>query len=444
MVYRDKNFIYGVSSSAFQIEGDDGTQGRGKSIWDTFCEQKGRILNDDNGRVAIDHYNRFEEDVRLMQKLGVNGNRFSISWSRLLPNGIGGVNQKGVDFYDKLIDSLLEKNIIPYLTFFHWDLPQALSDKGGFCSQDFSKWFAEYTALVTDKFGDRVKNYITFNEPINIVHNGYYTGVFAPGYQLGELKAGLCLANLHKAHFSATKIIHDSVKNSQVGFAMSTFEEYPYTLDKECVETAKKKYFQRNVLTESVDMYLDPILLGKYPSRAESAFPEFVEAIGGIDLSKEFEKMDFLGLNNYGGYPVDKDGNYVKRELGDKISDIGVPIDSNGLYWSCKFCEERYGLPIIITENGFCNADELSSDKQVYDEKRVAYFKEHLAVVERLKKENCDLRGYFVWTLHDNFEWLFGYSKRFGLIYVDYATLERIPKQSYYWYKKYIQGKING
>ena len=443
MDYKNKDFVYGVSSSAFQIEGDDGTQGKGKTIWDTFCEEKSRIFNNDNGKVAIDHYNRYKEDVRLMEELGVNGNRFSISWARLLPNGIGKVNQKGVDFYDRLIDSLLEKNIAPYLTFFHWDLPQALSDKGGFCNSDISKWFGEYTSLVVDKFGDRVKNYITFNEPINIVHNGYYTGVFAPGSQLGSVKAGLCLANLHKAHFEATKIIHDNVKNSQVGFAMSTFEEYPYTQDEQCIEMAKKKYFERSLLTESVDMYLDPILLGKYPSRVEKVFPEFVEAVGDLDLSKIFEKMDFLGLNNYGGYPVDKDGNYVKRELGDRISDIGVPIDSNGLYWSCKFCEERYGLPIIITENGFCNADKLSEDGQVYDEKRVAYFKEHLAVVEKLKEENCDLRGYFVWTLHDNFEWLFGYSKRFGMIYVDYATLKRIPKQSYYWYKDYIQGQKN-
>lgn len=435
----NKNFIYGVSSSAFQVEGDDGTQGRGKSIWDTFCEEKGRIFNNDNGKVAIDHYNRYKEDVRLMEELGVNGDRFSISWSRLLPDGMGKVNQKGVDFYDKLIDSLLEKNIIPYLTFFHWDLPQTLSNKGGFYNPDISKWFGEYASLVVDKFGDRVKNYITFNEPINIVHNGYYTGVFAPGSQLGSVKAGLCLANLHKAHFEATKIIHDNVKNSQVGFAMSTFEEYPYTQDEQCIEMAKKKYFERSLLTESVDMYLDPILLGKYPSRVEKDFPEFVEAVGDLDLSKIFEKMDFLGLNNYGGYPVDKDGNYVKRELGDRISDIGVPIDSNGLYWSCKFCEERYGLPIVITENGFCNADQLAKDGKVYDEKRVLYFKEHLAVVEKLKKECCNLRGYFVWTLHDNFEWLFGYSKRFGLIYIDYNTLERIPKQSYYWYKDYIR-----
>lgn len=437
---KQEKFYYGVSSSAFQIEGDDGTQGRGKSIWDTFCEQKGKILNGDNGKVAIDHYNRFEEDVLLIKNLNANAYRFSISWSRLLPDGIGTFNPKGVDFYNRLIDKLLENNITPFPTLFHWDLPQALSEKDGFCSDDYPKWFAEYTELVVKKFGDRAKNFITYNEPINIIHNGYYTGVFAPGYKLGEVKAFIALTNLQESHFLSAKIIHDNVKSSDVGFAMSTFEEYPFTFDKKCVDVAKKKYFERSVLTESVDMYLDPLMLGKFPERLQKDYSVVYNEIVKRDIFKQFEKMDFLGINNYGGYPVDIDGNYVQRDLpSNRISDIGVPIDSNGLYWSCKFLEERYKLPLYITENGLCNNDVCSLDEKVHDERRVEYLKEHLCIVEKLQNEGCDLKGYFVWTLSDNFEWLFGYTKRFGLVYVDYKTLKRIPKDSYYWYQNYIK-----
>lgn len=434
-----KGFLFGVASAAQQIEGDDGTQGRGKSIWDIFCDE-GRIYQKQNSYVAVDHYNRYREDVNLMADLGVNSYRFSTSWSRLLPDGTGRINQKGVDFYNNLIDALLEKNITPNLTLYHWDLPQTLSEKGGFQNPDFSKWFAEYSNVIAKNYGDRVKLFSSFNEPINVIHSGYFAGTFAPGKKLDERTVLDCMLNLHLAHGEFAKIFKENVKDVTVaGFAMSTFEEYPSTCSSKNIQIAKKKFFEKELVSESVDVYLDPIYFGEYPKRIYEKYPDFCDKVKKADLKKYLGNTDVMCYNNYGGYPLDENGDNVTDYVNANYTGLGQVIDANGMYWGVKFLTERYNLPILITENGVCELDWVLDDGKIHDLNRIQYIKRHLSVVEKLVEDKVDVRGYYIWCFTDNFEWLFGYSKRFGLVHVDYKTQKRTPKESFYWYKNYIE-----
>ena len=432
-----KDFLLGVSTAAFQIEGDDGTQGRGKSVWDSYCERPGVIHNNENAKVTVNHYENYKEDVALLSNLGVDAYRFSTSWSRIFPQGIGQINQKGVDFYDRLIDGLLEKNIEPFLTLYHWDLPQALSNCGGFQNPDFPKWFAEYADFVVKHYGDRVKKYCTFNEPINAIHSSYYAGVFAPGYRLNDEQILWCVHHMHLAHFNATEAI--KANNGMSGIAMSTFEQYPAVLTEKCINIARKQFFQRELLSESLDLYMDPIHLGRYPERILKRFPDFAEKTQ--DTRKLLEKIstDYIGFNTYSGMPILENGEEAKRPAGVPCSTLGSILDSNGLYWGTRFLTERYNQPLYILENGIACADWVSNDGKVHDTGRVDFLRESLSVVEKLRQENVDIRGYFVWSLMDNFEWLRGYSCRFGLVYVDYDSLKRTPKDSYEFFHNYIK-----
>lgn len=439
MIYNMKNFLFGASTSAFQIEGDDGNQGRGASVWDEFCKRKGTIYNNQDAKVAAGHYNLYKDDVKLLKDLGVNSYRFSISWSRLLPEGIGQKNEKGIDFYNKEIDELLNSGITPFVTLYHWDLPEKLSEKGGFQNREIVNWFSEYAQLIDNEYGDRVNHYITINEPINAIHSSYHTGVFAPGYKLNEVQTLKCVHNMLLCHASAAKVFFSGRKNVLVGLAMSTFEEYPKMETKECVKKAKTIFFEGHNVTESVDTYLDPIYLGEYPKRIEKEYPEFFESINDKEMYFIKDSANIICYNNYSGYPINEKGEYLKRESGYPTTAMGVPVDPLGLYWNSKFLQERYGKPIYITENGAAYDDCVSLDKAVHDSARVDFYERHLKIVEKAIKDKIDIRGYFAWSLLDNFEWCSGYSKRFGLIYVDYKTLERIPKDSFYWYKNYIK-----
>lgn len=432
-----KDFLWGVSTAAFQIEGDDGKQGRGKSVWDSYCEREGVIENGDNAKITCNHYEKYREDIALMADLGINSYRFSTSWSRIFPEGIGKSNPKGVDFYDKLIDGLLEKNIQPFLTLYHWDLPQALSDRGGFQNPDFPSWFAEYADFIASRYGDRVKSYCTFNEPINAISSSYYAGVFAPGYRLNEEQALWCMHHMHLAHVRAGKILRE--KNAHVGVAMSTFEEYPAVLTDRCIDVAKAQFFKRDCALESIDAYMDPIYLGYYPKWVLARFPDFAEKTA---LTREELKdvvSTYVGYNTYSGRPILENGQEMQRPLGVAKSVLGSILDSNGLYWGTKFLTERYKLPLYVLENGIACADWVEKDGGVHDTGRIDFLRQSLEVIERLRKEQVDIRGYFVWSLLDNFEWLRGYSCRFGLIHTDYESLKRTPKDSYYFYRDYIK-----
>ncbi len=441
MVYNKKikNFMYGVSTSAFQLEGDDGSQGRGKSVWDSFCERKGIIYQNQDAKVSTDHYNRYQEDVKLMAELGVDAYRFSISWSRLFPDGVGMINPKGVEFYNNLINELLKYNIKPFVTLYHWDLPQMLSDRGGFQNPDFPEWFEEYVSFVVKEYGDRINHYITFNEPINAIHSSYYSGMFAPGYKLNDLQAMKCLHHMLLAHGRAAKVILEKNQSAKIGLAISTFEEYPVEETAECIEATRKRFFEKPCMTESVDVYMDPLYFGKYPERLKSQCPEFFEYITEEDMQLISGKTNIIGYNNYSGYPIDKSGKEVERDIKTVYTDMGNAVDPNGIYWGIKFLCERYQKPLYITENGCANNDWVALDGQCHDANRVEYLKLHLAKVEQLVAEGIEVQGYFVWSFMDNFEWLCGYSKRFGVVHIDYKTLKRTPKDSYYWYKEYLQ-----
>lgn len=435
-----KNFIFGVSSSALQIEGDDGSKGRGKSIWDIFCEKKGVILNDANTDIAIDHYNRYKEDVKLISGLGVDSYRFSLSWPRVLPEGIGKVNQQGVDFYDRLIDELLRNGVNPLLTMYHWDLPYELQKKGGFFSLDFPKWFAEYAEIVSKKFSDRVDEFITFNEPINIINSSYYSGVYPPNLKLGVNDTLKCIHNMCLGHGLAADIFHGANVNAQVGIAMSTFETYPADNNPLTISKARDMFFARKEIAESVENYCDPIYLGKYSDKVLNDYPDFSDYVQKTGVNHLTGKSNFLGFNVYSGNPVNKYGDSVEYPLNMEYSSMGSALDVNGLYWGAKYLSERYKVPLLITESGMANEDVLSADGTVNDYKRANYIKNNLKAVKKLVDEGYDLNGYFVWTMFDNFEWLFGYTKRFGLVYIDYNNnLKRIPKQSYFAYKEYIR-----
>lgn len=432
-------FLYGVSTSAFQIEGDDGTQGRGKSVWDCFCEREGNVFGGHNATKSCDHYNRCQEDVALMGELGVNAYRFSLSWSRIFPDGFGKVNPKGLDFYDRLIDELLKRNVEPFLTLYHWDLPQSLSDRGGFMNPDFPEWFEEYAALVAKKYGDRVEKYVTFNEPINAIHSSYYAGAFAPAYKLTQTQTLKCLHHMLLAHGRAADALRANGKSANIGMAMSTFEEYPSDLDEKTVNVARKLFFEKGLPSESVDVYLDPLYLGEYPKRLQTQFPEFWDYVQSEDMQKIANRTDIIAYNNYGGNPIGADGKKKPVRSGAWENGIGGMVDPNGLYWGVKFLRERYQKPLYITENGLASDDVVSADGTVRDEKRAEYIRLHAATVDKLRKEGEDVRGYFVWSFLDNFEWTSGYTKRFGLVHVDYESLKRTPKDSYYAYRELIQ-----
>lgn len=432
-------FLYGVSTAAFQIEGDDGTQGRGKSVWDCYCEKPDVIKNQDNAKVTANHYEHYQTDVDLMADMGLNAYRFSTSWSRIFPEGTGAINQKGVDFYDRLIDCMLEKGIEPFLTLYHWDLPQALSDRGGFQNPDFPNWFAEYTDFIAKHYGDRVKKYCTFNEPINTIRSSYHMGVFAPGHRLNKEQALWCMHHMHVAHARAGAILHHEIKDASVGVAMSTFEDYPAVLTEKCIEVARKSFFEREDVTETIDAYMDPIHLGYYPQRVLQQYPNFAEKSHKTREELKTIVADYVGFNTYSGSPILENGQPQQRPLGVPVSTLGSILDTNGLYWGTKFLTERYKQPLYVLENGIACADWVSEDGYVHDAGRVDYLRQTLAVIEKLRKEEVDIRGYFVWSLLDNFEWLMGYSCRFGLVYTDYETLKRTPKDSYYFYRDYIK-----
>ena len=433
------DFLYGVSTAAFQIEGDDGTQGRGESVWDTFCRRENTVHLDQSPAVSADHYNRWEEDVALMKELGVNAYRFSVSWSRILPKGTGEINPKGTEFYTKLVDTLLACGMKPVVTLYHWDLPEALSERGGLRNPDFPKWFAEYTRVIADICKGKVHTYVTFNEPINCVHSSYRSGIFAPGLKLNLLQGLKCMHHLLLAHREAAQILHRTDKDAEVGVVTSTWEEYPASDTGANYERAKTLFFEKPQYLESVDTYLDPVYLGHYPRRLLEEVPAFAAYVENDDLSLLPSLTDFVGLNNYGGHAVDEEGNQLPITAQSKISNIGAVVDEKGLYYGVKFLSDRYGKPVIITETGCCCSDWISADGKVYDQPRIDCISAYLSSAEKLREEGYDLRGFFVWSLMDNFEWISGYSKRFGLIYIDFDTLKRTKKQSYYWYQQYIR-----
>lgn len=433
-------FLWGASTSAYQIEGAAHADGRGLSIWDTYCRQKGRIANGDTGDIACDHYHRYPEDVGLLKRLGVGAYRFSVSWPRLLPHGHGKINQAGIDFYNRLIDSLLAEGIEPWLCLYHWDLPQAIDDSGGWPNRDCAGWFADYALLVGNRFGDRVKRFATFNEPSVFTLFGYAFGWQAPG--MTDREAFLrTVHHVNLAHGAAVDVLRSAVPGSMIGAIHNIQPCRPASDAPQDIEAAAKLdlYWNR--------AFPEPQLLGRYPAELTDAIDPFVRP---GDLAAICRKTDWFGLNHYSPIYARADQAgvlgfaWAGPPKGSEHSEVGWQIDPDAFRDTLTAVSNQYGLPIYVTENGAGGKDALDVDGHVHDRHRIAYLKAHTDAVFAARAAGADVRGYFVWSLLDNFEWGSGYKDRFGIVYVDYQTLRRIPKDSFAWYAERIRRTAPG
>ena len=440
-----KDFVWGTATAAFQVEGAAQEDGRGLSVWDVYTKEPGKIIDGYNADVSCDHYHRLEEDVRLMAELGLKGYRFSISWTRILPAGTGEINEKGIDFYNKLIDLLLAHNITPYMTLFHWDYPYELEKKGAWLNPDSPKWFSDYAAIVAKAFGDRVKNFITYNEPQCFIGSGYTHGEHAPGKKLPMRDIIPMIHNALIGHGLAVQEIRRHAPDAKVGYAPTFTHSIPLTDSPEDIEAARRTTFDVDPhgFTWNAAWFSDPVMLGQYPEDSQ-AFPVMKQYLPGSwreDLKIICQPLDYYGQNIYNG-PVVKAGKngpeYVSRKAGSPKTAFNWPITPEVLYWGPKFLFERYKKPIIIMENGMSCHDAVSLDGQVHDPNRIDFTHRYLRELRRAADDGIDIAGYMHWSFMDNFEWAHGYKERFGLVFVDFETLERTPKDSYYWYKDVI------
>ena len=454
------NFAWGAATAAYQIEGATELDGRGPSIWDTYCDQPGGTRDGFSGSVACDHYHRYAEDVGLMQDIGLKAYRFSISWSRVIPNGTGAINAKGLDFYDRLVDELLSKNICPYATLFHWDLPQALHLRGGWLNRDSADWFGEYTRIVAEKLSDRVKHWFTLNEPQCFIGHGLLTGIKAPGLKMGLDDVLLATHHSLLAHGSAVQALRSVDPDSKIGAAPTGSVAFPNSESKADIQAAFDATFSVPGEAElnpegsnswmvspepswNIAWYTDPIFFGHYPEEGLLAFGKNVPAFTDADMDLISQPIDFCGMNLYNGWKVEasKRGNRweeVPMPQGAPLTAFKWPVTPEILYWGPRFFHERYGKPIYITENGMSANDWIESDGEVRDFQRLDFVKRYLHHYKRAATEGIPVDGYFLWSLLDNFEWAEGYRERFGIIHVDYATQKRTLKESAKWYSGVI------
>ncbi len=449
-MFPDK-FMWGAATASYQIEGAWNEDGKGLSIWDEFSHTPGKVRNNDTGDVACDHYHRFKEDVQLMKQLGLKAYRFSVAWPRLLPNGTGKVNEAGIQFYSDLVDELLANGIEPFVTLYHWDLPLRLQEKGGWCNPESREWFAEYTALVADRLGDRVKHFFTFNE-ISVFIKGIINGVHAPGIQTTPDYYVKAFHNILCAHGRAVQVLREKVEGVKVGFAPAILPFVPET-DND-IEACRKSIFsvKRIIDGAPVDalkmffnvpsMCLDPIVFGKYPADGLEVIEKYLPDGWQEDMELISQPVDFLAYNCYQGKTSRDDGKggvaIVPNKDGCPRTAFGWTVNPPCIYWAARFLWERYHLPLCISENGMSAHDWINLDGKCHDPNRIDYLNRHLLQVEKAVDEGVDLFGYFVWTLMDNFEWADGYFQRFGMIFVDYSTGERTIKDSGYWYRDVI------
>lgn len=433
-----KDFIWGSATASYQIEGAWNEDGKGENIWDNFTHVPGKIDNGGTGDIACNHYHLYKEDVKLMSDLGMKAYRFSISWARLLPDGTGKVNPKGIEFYNNLIDELLKYNITPFVTLFHWDLPYALYLKGGWMNPQIADWFEEYTTVIAENFGDRVKNFITLNEPSVFMGCGYWEGSHAPGFKLGDRDLLRIGHNIHLAHGKAVGVLRNKVENANIGITLATQPKIPVTPADE--QSAYDAYFYSGLggFLWSTQYWLDPIVFGKYADNlvkeAGDLFPKVTEE----EMKIINQKIDFIGLNIY---EAQYQGDY-QRTQGTAHTELNWDVAPDALKWGIKLNYQRYKLPIYITENGMSAHDWVGLDGKVHDPNRIDFLHRYLKGLKAAAEEGCDIRGYFHWSFMDNFEWARGYNPRFGLVHVDYKTQVRTPKDSAYWYKEVI--KNNG
>ena len=435
-----EGFIWGTATSAYQIEGGYRCDGKGESIWDRFSHIPGKIYNNDTGDVACDHYHLFNEDVRLLKDLGVKSYSFSISWPRIFPDGKGKPNQKGIDFYRNLANLLADNGIIPVVTLYHWDLPQKLQDIGGWANREMAGYFEQYARYVFKELGDIIPIWKTFNEPWVSSFVGYWYGTHPPG--ITDLSTAL-LASHHimLAHGIAVRAFREMGMKGEMGINLNLNPVYPASEDKKDIAAARRYGDFLN------GWFLDPILKGKYPEKLvkwlsnKVVFPE----IESGDMDIIHTPVDFLGVNSYSSSSVMYDPEDWPLQLafantGKARTDSGWEIYPEGLYDLLLYLHREYnGIKMLITENGAAFKDIVDRDGKVGDDNRLRYLHDHILQVYKAIREGVNLAGYYVWSFMDNFEWNLGYLKRFGLVYVDYATQKRIIKKSGLWYKEVIE-----
>ncbi|KAL6228434.1 hypothetical protein ACLB2K_002384 [Fragaria x ananassa] len=456
------NFVFGVATSAYQVEGACREGNRGPSIWDAFTHTKGKIIDGSNGDIAVDQYHRYKEDVDLIAKLGFAAYRFSISWSRIFPDGLGTtVNEDGIAYYNNIINALLEKGITPYVTLYHWDLPLYLHESmGGWLNKQIVKFFSVYAETCFANFGDRVKDWITINEPLQTSVNGYGYGIFAPGrHEHASTEPYLVAHHQLLAHAAAVSIFRSKYKDKQGG-------QIGIAVDCEWAEANSDKTEDKIAAARRLDFqlgwYLDPIYSGEYPKVMRERLGDRLPIFSKEDKDLLKNSLDFVGLNHYTSRFIahvkdsPEQGDFYKAQemeridkweggeiIGEKAASEWLYVVPWGIHKVLNYIAQRYNSPpIYITENGMDDEDNDSSplNEMLDDKLRVSYFKRYLAAVSNAMRDGVDVRGYFAWSLLDNFEWAQGYTKRFGLIYIDYKNgLSRHPKSSAYWFSRFLK-----
>lgn len=440
-----KGFVWGAATSSYQIEGAAREGGRGPSVWDQFCTVDGAIKGGESGETACDHYHRFERDIDLMKAINLRAYRLSISWPRVMPAGTGPVNAEGMAFYDGLIDGLLHAGIEPWVTLFHWDLPLELHRRGGWLNPDSPKWFEDYAAKVVDLLSDRVTRWMTINEPQIFVGLGYATGVHAPGHKLPFAEQLLIGHRALLAHGRAVRVIRGRAKSApSIGWAPVGRAGIPMTDSAPDIDAARRRSMEIDAKGFWNNTWFgDAVCLGRYPEDGLRLFGADAPKVASGDMETIAQPLDFYGVNIYSGEPVraGADGKPVgvPRGPGYPQTAFGWTIEPESLYWGPRFLYERYKLPIVITENGLSCFDFVSAEGRVHDPARIDFLTRYLRSLGRAIDDGTEVLGYFQWSLMDNFEWAEGYRQRFGLVYVDFETQDRVLKDSAAWYGEVIR-----
>jgi beta-glucosidase len=435
-----QDFLWGAATSAYQIEGAWNEDGKGESIWDRYTHRPGNIRNGDTGDVAGDHYHRMPEDVALMKEMGLKSYHFSISWSRVLPEGRTKVNPKGLNFYDRLVDLLLEAEIIPFVCLNHWDLPQALYEAGGWPNRETTDWFAEYATLMFDRLGDRVELWATHNEPRVVAFLGYGDAVMAPGIADFSL-AYQTAHNLLLAHGKAVDVFRQGGFQGEIGIILDSENSMPASDSSEDI-AAHQRYYEQDTA-----LFTDPLFKGHYPKGLMDWIGPMKPVIGQEDMNLINQPIDYLGVNYYRTNQIsfDPQGGHLKCRMINHTmpmwgyTETGWGVYPSGLTAVLEKLSENYQLPpVILSENGCATLDLPDENGFVNDAERIEYLRSHFAAAKSAIKSGVNLKGYYVWSLIDNFEWSEGYTPRFGLVRVNYDNQARIPKASFYWYKEVI------
>lgn len=430
-------FKWGAATAAFQIEGAWQADGKGESIWDRFCHTPGNVAQGDTGDAACDHYHLWREDVALMRELGLNAYRFSIAWPRVLPLGAGSVNSAGLAFYDRLVDALLEAGITPFATLYHWDLPQTLQEAGGWPARTIVDAFCAYCDIVSRKLGDRIKHWITINEPYVIAVLGHFLGVHAPGHQ-DQAEALAAAHHLLLAHGQALPVLRANVKDARVGIALDI---HPQTPASESAADRAEVLRLDGIMNR---WFLDPLSGRGYPQDIVDDYASDLDFIRGDDLQVIAAPVDFVGINYYSRFitraeDIPEEENQPVSVFSGPQTAMGWEVYPQGLTDLLERLDKEYDFPLYyVTENGAAYEDSLDEQSEVHDLQRLAYIRAHLLALQAAMRAGVPVGGYFCWSFMDNFEWAYGYGKRFGLVYVDFESQKRIPKQSALWYKQVV------